>query len=348
MLRKALSLAAQASDDEPESTPAEPELRAWTVGLAEAGERLDRALAQWLPEFSRSHAQWLLAEAAVLLDGVPSTKRHASHRLRLGQLVQAELRLPQSASAYVAEPIALDVRFEDEHLLVIHKPAGLVVHPGAGNWRGTLLNGLLHRYEASHCGPGITPAAQLPRAGIVHRLDKDTSGLMLVARSAPAAAALVSAIARREVAREYLALAQGRVHVPAEASGEWKCVDAPIGRDPGNRLRMAVLAEANLSGKPARTHFQQLGVAAQATHTLLRCKLDTGRTHQIRVHLAHLGHPITGDAVYGKSSPLIGRQALHAWRLSLAHPITARALAFEAPPPPDMAGVLAGLGLHYN
>jgi 23S rRNA pseudouridine1911/1915/1917 synthase len=349
------SLAAQAFDEEGEAPASGADTRAWTVGVSDAGERLDKRLAHWLPEFSRSHAQWLLAEGAVRLDAAVLGRRDASRRLRLGQQVQAELRLPQSAAAYVPEPMALEVLHEDADLLVLHKPAGLVVHPGAGNWRGTLLNGLLHRYAPERCGPGITPALNLPRAGIVHRLDKDTSGLMLVARSAAAVAALVSAIAARAVSREYLALADGRVNVPEATSGEWRTVDAPMGRDPLNRVRMAVLPEGHGGAKSARTLFQRLGMAESEqdqAHSLLRCRLETGRTHQIRVHLAHLGHPITGDAVYGRLSPLIARQALHAHRLALAHPTQGTALRFEAMPPADFQAALAAAGLahalHYN
>jgi 23S rRNA pseudouridine1911/1915/1917 synthase len=355
MYQERESLAASSADDEAEAGPSGTEQRAWQVGLADAGERLDKRLVAWLPEFSRSHAQWLLAEGAVHVDGVAMGRRDASRRLRLGQRVEAELRLPQSAGAYLPQPIDLVVLHEDADLLVIHKPAGLVVHPGAGNWQGTLLNGLLHRYAPERCGPGITPAVDLPRAGIVHRLDKDTSGLMLVARSAAAVTSLVAAISAREVARQYLALVGGRLAVPDAASGEWRTVDAPIGRDPTNRVRMAVLPPGHSGGKPARTRLQRLGLGADADghpYSLLCCQLETGRTHQIRVHLAHLGHPITGDAVYGRVSPLIGRQALHAHRLALAHPTQGIDLRFEAPVPADFEAALAAAGLaqafHYN
>jgi len=221
--------------------------------------------------------------------------------------------------------MALPIVFEDEHLLVVDKPAGLVVHPAAGNWSGTLLNGLLAHHAA---------AATLPRAGIVHRLDKDTSGLMVVGKTLVAATALVRAIAAREVHRQYLALAHG------ELRDARLTIDAPIGRDPQSRVRMAVLA----AGKAARTDVERLactdGVSA------VRCTLHTGRTHQIRVHLASRGHPLVADALYG-GRPLLGlsRQALHARRLALAHPVTGAALDFESPLPDELAqawGEIAG------
>jgi 23S rRNA pseudouridine1911/1915/1917 synthase len=210
----------------------------------------------------------------------------------------------------------LAIVHEDDQLLVVDKPAGLVVHPAAGNWSGTLLNGLL----AHHRG-----AALLPRAGIVHRLDKDTSGLMVVAKTLPAMTVLVRAIAAREVQRIYLALAHG---VPS-----WRqlSIDAPIGRDPTARIRMAVVD----GGKPARTDVECLRRGAEAC--ALRCILHTGRTHQIRVHLASRGHPLVGDVLYG-GRPAFGllRQALHATRLSFAHPSDGRIVAFESPLPPDL------------
>jgi 23S rRNA pseudouridine1911/1915/1917 synthase len=205
---------------------------------------------------------------------------------------------------------------EDAHVLVVNKPAGLVVHPAAGNWSGTLLNGLLARDPA---------AATLPRAGIVHRLDKDTSGLMVVGRTLEGVTGLARDIAARVVHRQYIALAHGRLEHSPET------IDAPVGRDPRVRVRMAVVA----SGRPARTDVEELafahGIAA------VRCTLHTGRTHQIRVHMAHRGHPLVADELYG-GRPALGmaRQALHAQRLAFRHPVSGEALAFEVEPPADL------------
>ena len=295
------------------------------------GWRADRAIARLIPEFSRSYLQQLMADGAVELRGEPLRK--PASRLQAGDLITVELRPTPQAQAFVAQAMSLVVVFEDADLLVIDKPAGLVVHPGAGHWSGTLLNGLL----AHHAG-----AAHLPRAGIVHRLDKDTSGLMLVGKSRQAVEALVRAIAAREVQREYLALAHGAWRGPAVQE-----VDQTIGRDAHNRLRMAVLRPDATSGKTARTTLTLL--ATQAGVSLVRCKLHTGRTHQIRVHMAWLGHPLVGDGLYG-GRPLWGlaRQALHAKRLRLAHPISGAPLDFSRPPPADFLSALAQSGLPYN
>lgn len=295
------------------------------------GWRIDRALARLIPEFSRSYLQQLMAEGAVQMHGTPVRKPAA--RIHVGEQLQIELRPTQQAMAFVAQPMALDVVFEDAHLLVIHKPAGLVVHPAAGHWSGTLLNGLLAHHAA---------AATLPRAGIVHRLDKDTSGLMLVGKSRAAVDALVRAIAAREVQREYLALAHG-----AWKGAEEQGVDQPIGRDSHNRLRMAVLRPDATGGKPAQTTFRLLD--GNPCFCWVACKLHTGRTHQIRVHMAWLGHPLVGDVLYG-GKPVLGmqRQALHATRLRLSHPVSGESLAFQSPPPADCMAALAEAGLHYN
>jgi 23S rRNA pseudouridine1911/1915/1917 synthase len=285
------------------------------VSTALHGQRLDKAVVALVPEFSRNHLQGLIEGGHVQVDG--RLIDTASRKVSAGQAIEIELVPTAESRAFIAEALPLRIVFEDEHLLVVDKAAGMVVHPAAGNWSGTLLNALL----AHHRG-----AAGLPRAGIVHRLDKDTSGLMVVAKTLAAATALVRAIAAREVHREYRAIAHGRV-VAYEFS-----VDAPIGRDPQSRVRMAVLA----SGKPARTDVQVL--ARSDATSALRCVLHSGRTHQIRVHLASRGHPLVADAVYG-GRPALGmqRQALHAARLEFAHPILGRPLAFDAPPPADFA-----------
>jgi 23S rRNA pseudouridine1911/1915/1917 synthase len=237
--------------------------------------------------------------------------------VRAGQAVRLELVPTDESRAFRPQAMALALLYEDEHLLVIDKPAGLVVHPAPGNWSGTLLNGLL----AYHAG-----AALLPRAGIVHRLDKDTSGVMMVGKTLPAVTALTRDIAARDVHRRYLAIAHG---VPRLGSFT---IEAPIGRDPVSRIRMAVVR----GGRPARTDVEVR--AAGDGVSALSCTLHTGRTHQIRVHLAWQGHPLVADALYG-GKPLLGllRQALHATELRLAHPVSRVALAFDCPPPADFA-----------
>lgn len=300
------------------------ETRDISVSAGQHAQRLDKVLVAIAPEFSRSHLQTLIDRGHVRVDGLVAAT--ASRRLRAGQAVVLELVPTDESRAFTPQPMRLDVMFEDEHLLVINKPAGLVVHPAPGNWSGTLLNGLLAHHAL---------AATLPRAGVVHRLDKDTSGVMMVGKSLAAVTALVRTIGAREVHRRYLALAHGNPKA-AEFS-----VDAPIGRDPQQRVRMAVVA----GGRPSRTDFRVLasgdGVSA------FSCTLHSGRTHQIRVHLAHRGHPLLADTLYG-GRPLLGltRQALHATELRLAHPVNGQALAFDCPPPDDFAyawgQVLAG------
>lgn len=305
------------------------ETRTFEVPVAAHGERLDRVLVQLFPEFSRSYLQQLVADGAVQKGGM--ALRKASARLKAGDALAVELRPTQQAQAFAPQPMNLDVVFEDMDLLIINKPAGLVVHPAAGNWSGTLLNGLL----AYHPG-----ASGLARAGIVHRLDKDTSGLMLVAKSRAAFDGLVRAIAAREVKRRYLALAQGRW-----VGERQRDVEQPIGRDARNRLRMAVVPHG--LGKSAQTTFTVLDANEHAA--VLMCRLHTGRTHQIRVHAAWMGHPLVGDALYGGRERWgLGRQALHAMRLDLRHPVSGQPLSFQVKPPQDFEAAIEGSGLHYN
>ena len=307
------------------------ELRQFRVEAAHHGQRLDRALADKVNEFSRSYLQQRIEAGDVLLDGRVAAK--ASAKVRLGQQVSITLRATPQSRAFVPQDLPIETVYLDEHLRVVLKPAGLVVHPAPGNWQGTLLNGLL----------ALDPKVQdLPRAGIVHRLDKDTSGLMVVARTRPAMDALVRMIAAREVSRQYLAI--GRRGWPGDPE---RTVDAAIGRDPANRLRMAVVDLTRLPGKTARTSFECLDQNEQAC--LVRCSLHTGRTHQIRVHMAHIGHPLLGDSLYGGPMDAgITRQALHAWRLAFAHPFGGQEMLWTAPLPQDMLATLAGLGLRYN
>jgi 23S rRNA pseudouridine1911/1915/1917 synthase len=296
-----------------------------TVPAECAGLRVDAALARMFPQHSRSRLQGWLKDGLIRVDGAAAS---ASRKLLGGERVDFAPP-PAPAATAIAEDIALPIVFEDADLIVIDKPAGLVVHPGNGNESGTLMNALLHH------APQL---AAVPRAGIVHRLDKETSGLLVVAKTLAAQTDLVRQLQARTVKRHYLALALGRV----ERDG---VVDAPIGRHPVQRVKMAVVRGA--AGKEARTHYHVVERFARAT--LLECRLETGRTHQIRVHLASIGHPLAGDPTYGKTCSgdarldAFRRQALHARRLALLHPGSGVEMSWESPPPADFTALLESL-----
>lgn len=287
------------------------------------GERLDKVLSKLVPQYSRSRIQQWMEAGLVTADG----KAVRNNTTVLGD--EHIVILPQAApdeQAYKPESMDLDIVYEDDDILVIDKPDGLVVHPAAGNWSGTLLNGLLHRF------PDIVG---VPRAGIVHRLDKDTSGLMVVAKTLVAQTDLVRQLQARTVKREYLALVWGTPRIAGK-------VDASMGRHPRDRIKMAV--SENASSKPALTHYERLatGLLDGRAVSLVRCQLETGRTHQIRVHMQSIGFPLVGDALYGKQhlASVFPRQALHAYRLGLIHPGSGEALHWEAALPADFADLL--------
>jgi 23S rRNA pseudouridine1911/1915/1917 synthase len=305
-----------------DDVPAAP--REATIPGEFCGSRLDQALSRLFPAFSRNRLKGWIESGDARVDGAvwrPRDKVQGGERVTLTAVMENQVECRPEA-------IELNVVFEDDDILVVDKPAGLVVHPAAGNWSGTLQNGLLHH------APGLI---QVPRAGIVHRLDKDTSGLLVVAKTLPAHTALVAQLQARSMKREYLAVISG---LPVAGN----TVDAPIGRHPTQRTRMAVTP----GGKPAVTHFR---VAERfRAHCLLEVRLETGRTHQIRVHLAHLHYPIVGDPVYGGRLRLpkeagealietlrgFRRQALHAARLSLEHPATGETMRWQSGMPADM------------
>jgi 23S rRNA pseudouridine1911/1915/1917 synthase len=296
-----------------------------------AGQRFDQILPGMFQGYSRAHLAAEVKRGRIRLDGREVAPRTL---VRGGESVEWD-RVEQSVLGDRPQPMELDIVFEDADLLVVDKPAGLVVHPGAGNHEGTLLNALLHH------DPQL---AQLPRAGLVHRLDKDTSGLLVVARTLPAQTALVAMLAARDIHRRYAAIVNG---VPV-AGGT---VDAPLDRHPTDRLRRAVRE----GGRPAVTHYRVR--EKFRAHALLQCELESGRTHQIRVHMAHAGWPLVGDPLYGRGLKLprgatpeltdalrgFKRQALHAEHLAFAHPVTGEALAFDAEPPRDFLDLLDAL-----
>ncbi len=292
------------------------------------GQRLDKVVAALVPQFSRSRLQLWFDGGHVLVDGKSARGKDTAYG---DETVEV---LPQPApedTAFAPEAIDLSIVYEDDHILVINKPAGLVVHPGAGNWSGTLLNGLLHH------APQLTA---VPRAGIVHRLDKDTSGLMVVGKTLAAQTDLVRQLQARTVKREYFALVWGT----PQLSGT---IDAPMGRHPKDRVKMAV--STSLGAKPAITHYTRLaeGMLDRRPVSLVQCRLETGRTHQIRVHMLSIGFGLVGDSVYGKThlSPVFHRQALQARRLGLVHPETGENMEWVVPLAADFAELIAKAGI---
>jgi 23S rRNA pseudouridine1911/1915/1917 synthase len=306
-------------------TPAESEKIVVSVGPAQKGLRLDVFLASQLSEFSRSRIRALIEEGRVTAE-IPAKEIKPSLTVMEGQAYRISIP-PPAPTDIPAQAIRLDILFEDEEILVINKPAGLVVHPGAGNPDKTLLNALV-----AHC-PHITGVGGVQRPGLVHRIDKDTSGLLAIAKTGKAYRSLVRQLAGRKLSREYLGIVKGLLN-------EKGMVDAAIGRHPSARNRMAVRAE---TGKHAITHFQTLQANARAS--LLHLKLETGRTHQIRVHMEFIKHPILGDRVYGEDSGWAPRQMLHALRLTLKHPLSGDPKTFTAPPPEDFLESLQKMGL---
>ena len=301
-----------------------------TVPADLAGMRLDAALAKILPDFSRSRLTNWIKDGRVKVDNdtaLPKTKVWG------GELLLVDIQPDPNEVAFEAEDIALDVIYQDDTIIILNKPAGLVVHPGSGNWSGTLLNALLFHYPE---------VRQIPRAGIVHRLDKETSGLMVVARTLQAQTHLVKQLQDRSVKRHYLAVAHGIIN----ADGT---VDAPIGRHPKDRVKMAVVR----NGKDSITHYHV--IERFNAYTLIECRLETGRTHQIRVHMAHIKHPLAADPVYGIPAKMdtasevqmalddLARQALHARKLSLVHPATGKTMTWKAPVPFDLEQLIGTL-----
>ena len=309
------------------------------TGTTAAPGRLDRALAD-ATDLSRARVQALIADGRVSVDGQPANSPSA----KIATASRFEISLPPAIEAEARpQDIPLDVVFEDQHLIVINKPAGMVVHPAAGNADGTLVNALLH-----HCAGQLSGIGGVARPGIVHRIDKDTSGLLVVAKSDAAHEGLAAQFADHSIHRRYLALCGGHPNPPSGS------IDAKIGRSDANRKKMAVLQKNSSRGKHAITHYKVLERYAEAA--LLECRLETGRTHQVRVHCASIGHSLLGDPLYGRppkslksllSDRRFARQALHAAELGFVHPISKENLRFEADLPADMRELIDEL-VRYN
>lgn len=306
------------------SSPAKPDPRAFSFIVEEQGKRLDKVLRDRVPDLSRTQGQRLIETEQVTVDGQP---RKPAYRVEPGEEVTVILPLDDSEPSVHPEPIPLDILYEDDHLLAVNKPAGLVIHPGAGHPSGTLVNALLAYY------PPIEDVGPVGRAGIVHRLDKETSGVMVVAKSQTVLEALQQQFRNREVEKTYLALVNGRVEPPEGI------IEVPLGRNPRDRQKIAPTPE----GKYSRTRYRVAGSFPE--HTLLEVHPYTGRTHQVRVHLSWLGHPVVGDTQYGqdRQSLLKDRHFLHASRLALTHPGTKQEKVFQAPLPQELTDVLRQL-----
>jgi len=334
-----MSIPNDVEDIAADESDADEALLTLTVPLSAAGQRLDKALSQLVTDVSRSRLQQWIESGAVRVDGVAARVRQT---LSGGESIEIAPPPAPEQLAFEPEPIALDVVYEDQDIAVLDKPPGLVVHPAAGNWSGTLLNGLLERFPQS---------AMLPRAGIVHRLDADTSGLMVVALTLQAQTDLVRQLQARTVVREYWAIVAG-------VAPRTVTIDAPLARDPRNPLRFAVSRAPR--AKPARTHVRRVQTvgSGRAAVSWVACRLDTGRTHQIRVHLESIGHPLVGDVVYRRGRPAgsgaqreanlswqsFPRQALHACRLGLVHPARRSAMSWFRAPPADMRALMRDCG----
>ncbi len=328
-----------------------PERKELVVGEDAVGNRLDKHIsANAGDNFSRARVQALVRSGHVLVNG--NRPKGTSQRLKLDDVIHFTLPDPEDAEP-VAEDIKLDILFEDDHLLVVNKPAGMVVHPAPGHWQGTLVNAVLF-----HCGRELTGIGGVRRPGIVHRLDKDTSGVMVVAKTYDAHQGLTAQFADHgrngPLSRRYLAISWG---MPARKKGR---VEAPLGRHPHNRLKRAVVSAEKTDAKHAITHFTIRAIYGEETKrdpvaSLIECVLETGRTHQIRVHLAHIGHPLVGDQEYGrhfqtkvkklpevlqKAILTLRRQALHAESLGFSHPVSGEYMEFSCPPPQDLQDVI--------